>query len=160
MQAAPAVILQNFAELVALAGEKRDIQTKTALERDVRLVRFEQGRLEFALAQGASPSLPAQLSKKLQDWTGERWLVALSNAPGAAPTLKEQAEARETQRRIGVQAHPLVRAALDNFPGAVIVAVRGGDDTPVDSKAEPLYEGAEVRGDDITYADEAQEEDL
>jgi DNA-binding protein YbaB len=27
-------------------------------------------------------------------------------------------------------------------------------------KAEPLYEGAEVRGDDITYADEAQEEDL
>ncbi|MCW2273262.1 DNA polymerase III subunit gamma/tau [Rhodoblastus acidophilus] len=159
MQAAPAVQLQNFAELVALAGEKRDIQTKTALERDVRLVRFEQGRLEFALAQGASPALPVQLSKKLQDWTGERWLVALSHAPGA-PTLKEQAEARETQKRIGVQAHPLVRAALDNFPGAVIVAVRGGDDTPVDSKAEPLYEGAEVRGDDITYADEAQEEDL
>ncbi|MCW2284139.1 DNA polymerase-3 subunit gamma/tau [Rhodoblastus acidophilus] len=159
MQAAPAVVLQDFAQLVALAGEKRDIQTKTALERDVRLVRFEQGRLEFALAQGASPALPAQLSKRLQDWTGERWLVALSNAPGA-PTLKEQAEARETQKRIGVQAHPLVRAALDNFPGAVIVAVRGGDDTPVDSKAEPLYEGAEVRGDDITYADEAQEEDL
>jgi DNA polymerase-3 subunit gamma/tau len=158
-QAAPAVTLENFAELVALAGEKRDIQTKTALERDVRLVRCEQGRLEFALAAGASPSLPAQLSRKLQDWTGERWLVALSSQQGA-PTLKEQAEARENEKRIGVQAHPLVRAALENFPGAVIVAVRGADDAQTTSPAAPLYDGAEVRGDDITYADEAQEEDL
>jgi DNA polymerase-3 subunit gamma/tau len=159
MQASPATVLHSFAELVALAGEKRDIQTKTALERDVRLVRFEQGRLEFALAPGASAALPAQLARKLQDWTGERWLVALANAPGA-PTLKEQADARETHKRIGVQTHPLVRAALENFPGAVIVAVRGADDAQVDMSASPLYDGAEVRGDDITYADEAQEEDL
>ncbi|MBB4196887.1 DNA polymerase III subunit gamma/tau [Rhodoblastus sphagnicola] len=157
-QAAPAVVLQNFLELVALASEKRDIQTKTALERDVRLVRFEQGRLEFALASGASPALTAQLSRKLQDWTGQRWLVALSSAQGA-PTLKEQADARENEKRIGVQAHPLVRATLDTFPGAVIVAVRGADDEET-SPAQPLYDGAEARGDDITYADEAQEEDL
>ncbi|PPQ38179.1 DNA polymerase-3 subunit gamma/tau [Rhodoblastus acidophilus] len=157
-QAAPEIMLREFADLVALAAEKRDIQTKTALECDVRLVRFEQGRLEFALAPGASPTLPAQLSRKLQDWTGARWLVALSSQPGA-PTLKEQAEARENERRVGVQAHPLVRATLERFPGAVIVAVRGGEDEE-SSPTAPLYEGAEARGDEITYADEAQEEDL
>jgi DNA polymerase-3 subunit gamma/tau len=158
MAAPPAVVLRDFAALVALAGDKRDIQIKTALERDVRLVRFEQGRLEFALSRGASQALPAQLARKLQDWTGDRWLVALSSEEGA-PTLREQAEALENERRIGVQAHPLVRAALEQFPGAVIVAVRGDDDAqPLAS--EPLYLGAEVRGDDITYADEAQDEDL
>ena len=46
------VAMRSFAELVALAAEKRDIQIKTALERDVRLVRFEQGVLEFSLAPG------------------------------------------------------------------------------------------------------------
>jgi DNA polymerase-3 subunit gamma/tau len=149
-QAAPAVTLKNFAELVAFAGAQRDIQTKTALERDVRLVRFEQGRLEFALAPGASPSFTAQLARKLQDWTGERWLVALSNDEGA-PTIKEQAEAREQQKRLGVQAHPLVRAALLQFPGAVIVAVRGAE----------IAEGAlESRGDEVIYSDESEDEDL
>ena len=41
-------MINNFAELVALASDKRDIQTKLALERDVRLVRFEDGQVEFS----------------------------------------------------------------------------------------------------------------
>jgi DNA polymerase-3 subunit gamma/tau len=148
-QATPTVSLKNFAELVALAGAQRDIQTKTALERDVRLVRFEQGRLEFALTPGASPALTAQLARKLQDWTGQRWLVALSNEPGE-PTLAERSETREQEKRLGVQAHPLVRAALQQFPGAVIVAVRG---------AETSEDPGESRGDDVGYIDESQDED-
>jgi DNA polymerase-3 subunit gamma/tau len=148
-QTAPTVSLKNFAELVALAGAQRDIQTKTALERDVRLVRFEQGRLEFALTPGASPALTAQLARKLQDWTGQRWLVALSNEPGE-PTLAERSETREQEKRLGVQAHPLVRAALQQFPGAVIVAVRG---------AETSEDPGESRGDDVGYIDESQDED-
>jgi DNA polymerase-3 subunit gamma/tau len=148
-QTAPTVSLKNFAELVALAGAQRDIQTKTALERDVRLVRFEQGRLEFALTPGASPALTAQLARKLQDWTGQRWLVALSNEPGE-PTLAERTETREQEKRLGVQAHPLVRAALQQFPGAVIVAVRG---------AETSEDPGESRGDDVGYIDESQDED-
>ncbi|MBV9983013.1 DNA polymerase III subunit gamma/tau, partial [Bradyrhizobium sp.] len=41
----PARKIASFRELVALAGEKRDLLTKSALETDVRLVRFEDGRL-------------------------------------------------------------------------------------------------------------------
>jgi DNA polymerase-3 subunit gamma/tau len=138
----PKVVLKNFAELIALASTQRDIQTKTALERDVRLVRFEQGVLEFALAPGGAPGLPAQLSRKLQEWTGQRWMVALSSAP-AQPSLSEQAATREEEKKIGVQAHPLVRAALDTFPGAVIVAIRGGESEP----------------EDVAYIDETSEDE-
>ena len=52
-QSAPALAINNFAELVALASDKRDIQTKLALERDVRLVRCEDGTLEIALEPSA-----------------------------------------------------------------------------------------------------------
>jgi DNA polymerase III subunit gamma/tau len=156
---APGVVLRTFAELVSLAAEKRDIQIKAALERDVRLVRFEPGVLEFSLNAGASPGLAAQLTRKLQDWTGQRWMVALSSAPGA-PTLLEQAEARENERRTGVQAHPLVRAALEQFPGAVIVAVRGGV-----AEAEPASEAVapgalDPAAEDVAYADDTEEEDF
>ncbi len=154
-ESAPSVVLKNFVELVALAGAQRDIQMKIALERDVRLVRFEQGRLEFSLAPGGSSALPAQLTRKLQDWTGQRWMVALSTASGA-PSLIEQAEARENERRVGLQAHPLVRATLEQFPGAVIVAVRGGEaEAPVASNSKTPAEA-----EDVGYVDETEDEDF
>ncbi|HEY8138771.1 MAG TPA: DNA polymerase III subunit gamma/tau, partial [Methylocystis sp.] len=46
------VAIADFPALVALADEKRDMLLKIALEREVRLVRFEPGRLEFELAPG------------------------------------------------------------------------------------------------------------
>ena len=81
---------------MALAGQHRDIQMKLALERDVRLVRFEQGQIEFSLSSGASPQLAQTLARRLQEWTGTRWMVAVSNAPGA-PSLKEQEDARDSR---------------------------------------------------------------
>jgi DNA polymerase-3 subunit gamma/tau len=152
---APAVVLKSFAELVALAGTQRDIQIKSALERDVRLVRFEPGLLEFSLAPGGSPTLAAQLTRKLQDWTGQRWMVALSTASGA-PSLTEQAQTKENDRRVGVQAHPLVRATLEQFPGAVIVAVRGGEAEPL-PRADALMP---VETDDVGYIDDSEDEDF
>jgi DNA polymerase-3 subunit gamma/tau len=120
----PARALANFDELVALAGEKRDLTLKSALERDVRLVRFEDGKLEIALEPGATQVLAGELSKKLNAWTGRRWMVVISAEPGA-PTLRAQAEARKAELKDGVRADPLVQAVLAKFPGAEIVAVRG-----------------------------------
>ena len=62
-----AVKLDAFDDLAALAAEKRDIQLKIALERDVRPVRFDPaaGILEFALKEGAPRALAADLSRKL-----------------------------------------------------------------------------------------------
>src|SRR5215208_2053823 len=40
--APPALRLRRFEDVVALAGEKREIALKANLERDVRLVRFEE----------------------------------------------------------------------------------------------------------------------
>ena len=96
---------------------------KSALERDVRLVRFEDGKLEIALEPGASQALAGELSKKLGAWTGRRWMVAVSAEPGA-PSLRAQAEARKAELKDGVRADPLVAAVLAKFPGAEIVDVR------------------------------------
>src|SRR5262249_35161701 len=87
--ALPSITLSCFEDVVALAGRHRDISLQLALERDVHLARFEQGRIELSLAPGASPGLVSRLMSRLQEWTGSRWLVAVSNLPGA-PSLKEQ----------------------------------------------------------------------
>ncbi|MCZ8103320.1 MAG: DNA polymerase III subunit gamma/tau [Burkholderiales bacterium] len=139
--AQPAMRLARFEDLVALATEKRDIAMKLALERDVRLVRFEDGRLEFAASEGAAPQLAADLSRRLGEWTGRRWIVALSSEPGQ-PTLRETLEARERDRRTGIRSDPLVRAVLERFPGAEIVAIRDVNAPPAsDDEDAPPADG-------------------
>jgi DNA polymerase-3 subunit gamma/tau len=136
-QSAPALVIGTFEELVALAGEKRDLQTKAALERDVRLVHCEDGRLEIAMEPGAAKGLVNELSRKLQQWTGRRWMVIVSGETGA-PTLKSQADERRAALEVGVRGDPLVKAVLERFPGAEIVGVRGPTEAGAD--APPLVE--------------------
>jgi DNA polymerase III subunit gamma/tau len=141
--AAPTRSLARFEDLLALAAEKRDLATKSALERDVRLVRFEDGTLEIALEPGAAKTLVNDLSKKLNDWTGRRWMVAVS-AEAGAPSLRAQAEARKAELKDTVRGDPLVQAVLARFPGAEIVDVRPpagapaaeGDELPPPGEAE------------------------
>ncbi len=115
--------LKSFEDLIGLAAEKRDLSIKSALERDVRLVRFEDGTLEIALEAGARKTLIGELSKKLADWTGRRWMVAVS-AEAGSPSLRAQAEMRKAEMKDGVRGDPLVQAVMERFPGAEIVDVR------------------------------------
>jgi DNA polymerase-3 subunit gamma/tau len=121
--APPAIRLSRFEDLVALAARERDILMQNALSRHVRVVRFEDGRLEFEPAGDAAPDLAGEISKRLQAWTGQRWMVSVVAGEGA-PTLAERADAEDAARLAGVQAHPHVRAILDRMPGATIVDVR------------------------------------
>ena len=142
--AAPVHALANFEELIALAAEKRDIGIKSALERDVRLVRFEDGRLEFSLEPSAQKSLTGELSKKLADWTGRRWMVIVSAEQGQ-PSLYAQAQMRKAELKDGVRADPLVQAVLTRFPGAEIVDVRAAADASGSAPEElPLEEPGEA----------------
>ena len=141
---------------MALAGRHRDIQLKLALERDVRLVCFEQGRIEFSAVPGASPQLAQTLSRRLQEWTGERWMVAISSLPGT-PSLKEQEDARVAEAVSDVRAEPLVQRVLAAFPGAEIVGVRAPKSARQNMPAPgPGSEASdEIRfGDDIYMDDE------
>ncbi|MDP1866911.1 MAG: DNA polymerase III subunit gamma/tau, partial [Bradyrhizobium sp.] len=123
-QSAPAAMkIASFPELVALAGGKRDLMIKGALEAHVRLVRIEDGRLELALEPTAPRTLVNDLSRKLEQWTGRRWTVIVSNEPGQA-TLRSQNETQKNQRERAAEADPRVQEVLARFPGAKVIEVR------------------------------------
>jgi DNA polymerase-3 subunit gamma/tau len=133
-QSAPALRISSFSQLVALAGEKRDLQTKAALEADVRLVRIEDGRLEVALERNAARMLVNDLSRKLEQWTGRRWTVIVSNEAGQ-PTLRSQNEVIKNERERAAESDPRVQEVLARFPGAKVVEVRKLAAEPPESDA-------------------------
>jgi DNA polymerase III subunit gamma/tau len=122
---APALAIGRFEDLIALAAEKRDLSVKLALERDVRLVRCEDGRLEIALEPTAAKTLVNDLARKFSQWTNRRWMVVVSAEEGQ-PTVRWQNDARQSALKTGVRGDPLVQAVLARFPGAEIVGVREG----------------------------------
>ncbi|MEL7030269.1 MAG: DNA polymerase III subunit gamma/tau, partial [Pseudomonadota bacterium] len=121
------VALFDFDALLRLAEEHRDIRLKTELECFVHVISFENGRLSFRPADGAPADLASRLTKRLHDWTGARWVVSVDAHAEGAPT-------RRASREAEVHAHPLVKAALETFPEAEIIAIR---DLPSERLDEP-----------------------
>jgi len=143
---------QSFAEVVALFDKRREAVIRSHLREHVHLIAFEPGRIEFRPADGAPGNLANRISQLLGEWTGERWLVARSEAAPGEPTLREQDERRERELRSEVVRHPLVQAVLETFPGATIAAVRERF-----APAEPLDEpslGSEAGDETIMEKDE------
>ena len=138
--AAPTLSIGSFQELIALAVEKRDIAAKMALERDVRLVRCEDGQLEIALEPSAPKTLVHDLQRKLTGWTGKRWIVVVSKEQGA-PTMRAQADAQQAEIEREVQSDPLVQAVLNRFPGAKIVGVTQNAPEGAEGASEPGPDG-------------------
>lgn len=122
-EGAPTARIRNLEDIVALAAANGAPILRVALENYVHLIHLEPGRIEFRPNARAPHSLAGDLQQKLRDWTGERWAVSIASQ-GGAPTLAEQKQAAKTARFEAVAQEPMVRAVLDRFPGAEIVAVR------------------------------------
>ena len=146
MAAVPAIELATLDDVVALAKAKGARMLATQLETNVHLVALEKGRIEFRPNALAPGTLAADLARNLRDWTGQRWIVTLASE-GGAPTIAEVRTEAERARKDAVSQEPFVRAVLDAFPGAEIIAVRDSSPTPAeDAPAEDTP--AEVFGED------------
>ena len=146
-----AVRLDTFEDVVALAQARRDIQLKLALERDVRLVRFEEGHVEFELAPEGSPNTAASLNRRLAEWTGVRWMVSIVSG-GGAPTIRERADAKAREEKDDLAADPTVKMLLETFPGAAIVSVRSLIEPPAPAPVAAAVETGP--DDDVAYIDD------
>jgi DNA polymerase-3 subunit gamma/tau len=116
----------SFEDVVAYAGQARDIKLKIALEEQASLVKFGHGFIELHLLDGAPQNLAQDLSRKMQSWTGERWIVSLSEERGLEP-LGARRRAEEAQAVEDIRKHPVVKSVMHHFPDAEIKSVRALD---------------------------------
>ena len=125
--------------MVNLVADKRDIGLKHALEKGVHLVAFEAaaftpqggaraGRIELRLAEGQD-NIAQELTRKLRDWTGQNWVVSLSQEQGAA-TLGAVKQSAAERREQAALKDPYVKSALAAFPDAEIVSISEFDASP------------------------------
>ncbi len=113
----------SFQDIVDHAKKMRDIRMKTALEETVRPINVSDGKIEIALEPGASKGLAGELSRKMEQWTGKRWMVSIAPTGGDAPLRQQLDDARNTLFK-QAREHPVVQSVFETFSTAEITDVR------------------------------------
>ena len=133
----PHVQPTSLREIAALAEERREPILSAWLRTEVRPIRVAVGTIEINCGCSPDGKMLALLQERLEEWTGERWMIALSEE-GGEPTLDEQGRAKQEAADQAAMDHPLVRQVLDAFPGARVRKVhRPTPDSGNDGDAIP-----------------------
>ncbi len=135
--------ISRFEQIVGLAGKNRDIALKIALEQNVRPVSIRQGFLEIAFQGPPDQALIVKLNRRLQDWTGQRWVIEVSREQGQ-DTLSQRKEQAVQKARDDADTHPTVEAVRKHFPGVKVVDVRINRDFEEDYLAPVVEDVAEL----------------
>ena len=70
--------ITSFQDLINLAHEEKEIELKYDLERNVKLVSFNRGKIDISFNEKLNKNFIKNLTEKLLSWTGERWIISLS----------------------------------------------------------------------------------
>ena len=68
----------SFQDLIDQANKEREIELKFDLERNVKLVSFNKGKIDISFNEKLNKNFIKNLTEKLLHWTGERWVISLS----------------------------------------------------------------------------------
>ena len=120
----------SLLEISELAEENGDPMLAAHVRNHVRLVRMQPGLLDISLTDGAPESLAGDMARRLSDWTGQRWMVSLSDGPGGQTIAEERRAAKQRQMEV-IAETPLVKSITETFPGATIETV-----TPAEQQDE------------------------
>ena len=144
----PASTPATLTDIVALAETHNEMLLAARIRNHVRLVALQSGRLEIALTGNAPETLAGDLAKQLGQWTGQRWLVSLSDEQGGT-TLAEDAAAAAAKIHDAIAEDPLVTKIMEIFPGASIdsiTAAASPETNPQDSDDTASANNEEMSG--------------
>jgi DNA polymerase-3 subunit gamma/tau len=116
-------LINSFDDLLKICSLKKEIKLKYELEKNVNLVSFENKRIEISFNENLDKDFIKDLSLKLYEWTGSRWIITLSKTNGQ-PSKKEK-EVNLKKELINIVKNSLIyKEVLEKFPDAELIDVK------------------------------------
>ena len=126
-QAEKKVILENtinsFNDLIKFCSFKKEIKLKFELEKNVNLVKFENGRIEISFNDNLDKDFVKDLSSKLLEWTKERWIISFSKSKGDI-SIKEKEKVDQIKLIEDTKKSDLFKTTLSYFSDAELIDVK------------------------------------
>ena len=74
--------INSINSLIEIVEKEKEVELKYDLERNVNLVSFSHGKIDINFNENLSKNFVKNLSEKLYDWTGKRWIISFSQKIG------------------------------------------------------------------------------
>ena len=110
-------IIESFKNLLDICNEKKEIRLKYELEKNVNLVNFERNRIEISFNENLDKFFVKELSSKLYEWTGERWIISFCKEMGQM-SVKQQVENDKKKLINDIKKTQLYNDFIRKFPDA------------------------------------------
>ena len=88
----PIFEIKSFQDLIKIASNEKEIELKYDLERNVKLVSFNKGSIDISFNEQLNKNFIKNLTEKLLQWTGERWIISLSKNTEAKSIYEKNLE--------------------------------------------------------------------
>ena len=109
--------ITNFQDLIKLANNEKEVELKFDLERNVKLVSFNRGKIDISFNENLNKNFIKNLTEKLLLWTGERWIISLSKNT-KAKSIYEQNIEQKSSKLVEFKNSELAKQIEEAFPDA------------------------------------------
>ncbi len=114
--------INSFDQLLKICNEKKEIKLKYELEKNVNLVHFENNRIEISFNDNLDKNFIKDLSLKLFEWTGDRWIITLSKSKGEL-SIKDKQQNKKIENINSAKQSKLYKDLIEKFPDADLIDV-------------------------------------
>jgi len=114
--------INAFEDLIEICSKKKEIKLKYELEKNVNLVKFEKNRIEISFNESLDKDFVKDLSSKLFEWTGERWIITFSKLKGQM-SVKDKEKNVKKQLIDEMKNSEIFKSVTDRFPDAELIEV-------------------------------------
>jgi len=115
--------IKNFDELIKLCNQKKELKLKYELETNVSLVSFADQKIEISFNENLDRDFVKELTFKLFEWTGQRWIIAFSKEVGMI-SKKQQIEDEKSKIIEKVKSEDVYKKVLELIPDAELVDIK------------------------------------
>ena len=119
--------INAFEDLIEICSKKKEIKLKYELEKNVNLVKFEKNRIEISFNESLDKDFVKDLSSKLFEWTGERWIITFSKLKGQM-SVKDKEKNVKKQLIDEMKNSEIFKSVMDKFPDAELIDVNSDKD--------------------------------
>ena len=115
-------IINGSVKKIPNVHDKKEIKLKYELEKNVNLVKFEKNIIEISFNENLDKNFVKELSSKLFDWTGERWMISFSQLKGEVSMKKKKQEIKKSLID-KAKSSKIYKDVIKNFPDAELIDV-------------------------------------
>ena len=115
--------ISNFQDLINLSNNEKEVELKFDLERNVKLVSFNKGKIDISFNENLNKNFIKNLTEKLLLWTGERWIISLSKNTEAKSLYEKKIE-QKSNKLENFKNNELAKQIEEAFPDAKLLDVQ------------------------------------